>query len=112
MPGVVTFGFAVNEATGGCGGNRTATSWDVFREYDSLSTTVRVTLYVPTAPYAWLVVTPLPVDRSPKDQEYETIVPSGSEEADASNATGVPGATGFGVAVNAGTGGCALSQYR
>src|SRR2546422_9441094 len=79
---------------------------------DPLSTTVRAAAYVPELAYAWVTTTPVPVVVSPKSQVYETIVPSGSYEADASNVTVAPGVAGFGVAVNDATGGRFASAYR
>src|SRR2546426_10920373 len=58
------------------------------------------------------MMAPLPFVRSPKSQTYESMVPSGSEEPDASKATVAPSITGFGVAVNDATGGLPESQYR
>lgn len=49
----------------------------------------------------WDGVAPVPVEESPKSRLYEAIVPSGSAEADASNAT----ARSVGVAVNPAVGG-------
>src|SRR2546428_10617526 len=74
--------------------------------------TVRVTLKVPNVRYEWAMIAPLPFVRSPKSQTYESMVPSGSEEPDASKATVAPSITGFGVAVNDATGGLPESQYR
>src|ERR1700756_2581555 len=105
----VGFGVAVKEAVGG--------AWTTMCRYavavnDSLSVTVRVALNVPNARYEWDAVTPLPAVESPKSHVYETMVPSGSEDPEASNATGEPTIAGFGVAVNDATGGWPESQYR
>src|SRR2546425_11502533 len=74
--------------------------------------TVRVTLKVPNVRYEWEMMAPLPFVRSPKSQTYESMVPSGSREPDASKATVAPSITGFGVAVNDATGALPESQYR
>src|SRR3972149_2247426 len=54
----------------------------------SLSVTVKATGYLPAPAYVCVAVTPLPAGvPSPQSQENETIVPSGSEEANASTLT-------------------------
>src|SRR5437879_11970002 len=78
----------------------------------SLSVTVRVALNVPKVRYVWATETPLAPVESSKFQAYETIFPSGSEEPEASNATGELTIAGFGVAVNEAIGGWPESQYR
>src|SRR2546429_9495786 len=96
-PTTVEFGVVVKEATGGA---LTTTSRWAVAVNDSLSVTVSVTLNVPNVGYEWEMMAPLPFVRSPKSQTYESMVPSGSEEPDASKATVAPSITGFGVAVN------------
>src|SRR5690349_3762410 len=108
-PTTVGFGVAVKDAMGGA---RTTMCRYAVAVKDSLSVTVRVALNVRKVRYLWVVVTPLPPVESPKFQAYETIFPSGSEDAEASNATGEPTIAGFGVAVNEAIGGRPESQYR
>src|SRR2546425_13357979 len=79
---------------------------------DSLSVTVRVALNVPKVRYEWDTVTPLPPLESPKSQAYETMFPSGSEEPEASNATGEPTIAGFGVGEKEAIGGRPECEYR
>src|SRR5206468_2077721 len=62
------------------------------------STTVRIAVYTPGLAYACVGMTPLPTVESPNSHAYETIVPSGSNDAVASNVTGEPGFTGDGLA--------------
>src|SRR2546428_9013400 len=106
-PGFTGEGLRENAATGGRGPDAgcTTTSTDVFAASASLSTTVRLTRYVPAVAYAWVAFTPLPEAASPNSQEYETIVPSGSYDAEASKETGTPGVAGLGLAVKEATGG-------
>src|SRR3989442_12789850 len=108
-PTTAGFGVAVKDAIGGA---RTRMCRYAVAVKDSLSVTVRVALYVPKVRYVCAAVTPLPPDESPKFQAYETMFPSGSEDPDASNATGEPTIAGFGVAVNEAIGGWAASQLR
>src|SRR2546426_292563 len=108
-PTTAGFGVAVKDAIGGA---RTAMCRYAVAVNDSLSVSVRVALNVPKVRYVWATVTPLPPVESPKSQAYETMFPSGSEEPEASNATGEPTITGFGVAVKDATGGWPGSQYR
>src|SRR5712692_10019679 len=103
------FGVTVKDASGGA---RTTMCRYAVAVKDSLSVTVRVALNVPKVRYVWAAVTPLPPVESPKFQAYETIFPSGSEDPEASNATGEPTIAGFGAAVNEATGGWPESQYR
>src|SRR5439155_1341096 len=70
-----------------------------------LSTTVRIAVYTPGFAYACVGMTPLPTVESPNSHAYETIVPSGSNDAVASNVTGEPGFTGDGLAAKSATGG-------
>src|SRR2546427_10060342 len=67
---------------------------------------VRLTVNTPGFAYAWVATTPVPPVESPNSHVYETIVPSGSNEVDASNVTGTPGFTRNGLAVKSATGGC------
>src|SRR2546425_6325126 len=67
---------------------------------------MRLTVNMPGFAYGCVATTPLPPVESPNSQVYETIVPSGSNEADASNVTGTPGFTRNGLAVKSATGGC------
>ena len=69
-----------------------------------LSVTVRRTEYEPGAEKTWLAVAPVPVVPSPKLQAYETIVPSGSWDAVASNVTDCPAVGPEGDEVNDATG--------
>src|SRR2546428_2186705 len=102
-------GVAVKDAIGGA---RTTMCRYAVAMKDSLSVTVRVALNVPKVRYVWATETPLAPVESPKFQAYETIFPSGSEEPEASNATGELTIAGFGVAVNEAIGGWPGSQYR
>src|SRR6266704_3387215 len=108
-PTTAGFGFAVKDAIGGA---RTTMCRYAVAVNDSLSVMVRVALKVPKVRYVWTTLTPLPPVESPKFQAYETMFPSGSEDPDASNATGEPTIAGFGVAVNEAIGGWPESQYR
>src|SRR5438445_4794841 len=103
------FGVAVKDAIGGA---RTTMCRYAVAVNDSLSVTVRVALNVAKVRYEWDTVTPLPPLESPKSQAYETMFPSGSEEPEASNATGEPTIAGFGVAVKEAIGGRPEPQYR
>src|SRR2546425_8710785 len=67
---------------------------------------MRLTVNMPGFAYGCVATTPLPPVESPNSHVYETIVPSGSNEADASNVTGTPGFTRNGLAVKSATGGC------
>src|SRR2546422_11345073 len=67
---------------------------------------MRLTVNMPGFAYGCVATTPLPPVESPNSHVYETIVPSGSNEADASNVTGTPGFTRNGLAVKTATGGC------
>src|SRR5881628_1913176 len=99
-PRVVGDGPTVNRATGPGGGVCTTTSSWAVPLNASLSVTFSVTLYVPIAAYECRAILPLPNDWSPKFHAYETMVPSGSVDADASNVTFSRTNAGFGVAVN------------
>src|SRR2546422_1627638 len=103
------FGVAVKDAIGGA---RTTMCRYAVAVNDSLSVTVRVALNVAEVRYVWAAVTPLAPDESPKSQAYETMFPSGSEDPEASKATGEPTIAGFGVAVKDAIGGWPESQYR
>src|SRR5438093_1914402 len=87
------------------GGALTVTWWVAFDERLWLSTTVRIAVYTPGFAYACVSMTPLPAVESPNSQVYETIVPSGSNDADALNVTGEPGFVGDGLATKSATGG-------
>src|SRR2546425_13117827 len=67
---------------------------------------MRLTVNMPGFAYGCVATTPLPPVESPNSHVYETIVPSGSNEADALNVTGKPGFTRKGLAVKSATGGC------
>src|SRR2546425_5230644 len=67
---------------------------------------MRLTVNMPGFAYGCVATTPLPPVASPNSHVYETIVPSGSNEVDASNVTGTPGFTRNGLAVKSATGGC------
>jgi len=108
-PTTAGLGVAVKDAIGGA---RTTMCRYAVAMKDSLSVTVRVALNVPKVRYVWATETPLAPVESPKFQAYETIFPSGSEEPEASNATGELTIAGFGVAVNEAIGGWPESQYR
>jgi len=55
--------------------------------FPPLSVTVRLTVYVPLAVYVYEVASPLPIEPSPKDQLYSTIILSGSYDDEASKLT-------------------------
>ena len=55
---------------------------------------------MPGFAYACVATTPVPPVESPNSHVYETIVPSGSTEADASNVAEAPGFTRNGLAVS------------
>src|SRR3972149_3178075 len=82
------------------GGARIRIDWDVFPVRPSASVTVSRTVFVPNSPYVWLRTFPLPVVASPNCHAYELMVPSESEEPDASNATGWPSSGRAGEYVN------------
>ena len=71
----------------------------------SSSRTVRVTVYDPETAYAWTVATPESVLPSPKFHPYVAIVPSTSEDPEASNVTLVPGETRLALSANDASGG-------
>src|SRR2546422_2759204 len=76
------------------------------------SQTTNVTEYVPVAAKTWLRIGPPSVEfpPSPKFHSYRTIRPSGSCEADASKARGVPTLPNGRAVVNVAMGG--MSTYR
>src|SRR2546427_13129065 len=82
------------------------TWWVALEDWVWLPTTVKLTVNKPGFAYECVAMTPLPAVASPNSHVYETIVPSGSNEADASNITGTPGFTRNGLAVKSATGGC------
>src|SRR5438034_10615506 len=61
---------------------------------------------MPGFAYACVATTPVPPVESPNSHVYETIVPSGSTEPDASNVAEAPGLTRNGLAVKSATDGC------
>jgi len=77
---------------------------------DSLSVTVRLTLYVFALVYEWEVTWFVPNVRSPKSHAYDMIRPSVSLDADALKVTLAPTIVGFGAAVKEATGGRPESQ--
>src|SRR2546428_14017521 len=64
---------------------------------------------MPGFAYACVATTPVPPVESPNSHVYDTIVPSGSNDADALNVTRAPGFTRDGEAVKTATGGCGPS---
>src|SRR3989442_5495533 len=108
-PTTAGLGVAVKDAISGA---RTTMCRYAVAMKDSLSVTVRVALNVPKVRYVWATETPLAPVESPKFQAYETIFPSGSEEPEASNATGELTIAGFGVAVNEAIGGLSGAPNR
>src|SRR3990170_5959878 len=71
------------------GGNQLTGCEDTFVRA-SLSVIVRATVYSWGAAYVCVAVTPVPVVVSPQSHAYETIVPSGSEDAKASTSRRYP----------------------
>jgi len=78
---------AVNDATGGCGGLTVVTVLVVVPVKPLLSVTVRVIVFDPAVVYTCVAVTPVSAAvPSPQFHEYDDIVPSGSNDPDASTA--------------------------